>query len=210
MQKRRTYQQLQPEERMTIASMKQQGSSVRAMARTLGRPASTVMPRADQKHVFCRGLCVCSSAVAQHEPTRGCAPMSQAAPSRRVVARGTHPAGMEVVAPADLRYAQANVAQRSSTSRTRPSTPPSMPSHAASCAGKHHLVVKKYIANRWSAGAYQHGHERIHFDTACHDAIGLARHHLCRSDVDRVERGAAKAGDHHAGNRVTIPSVNHC
>ncbi|NPT57649.1 helix-turn-helix domain-containing protein [Paraburkholderia sp. 5N] len=27
---------------MTIASMKQQGSSVRAMARTLGRPASTV------------------------------------------------------------------------------------------------------------------------------------------------------------------------
>src|SRR5579864_326324 len=41
MQKRRTYQQLQPEERMTIASMRQQGSSVRAMARTLGRPAST-------------------------------------------------------------------------------------------------------------------------------------------------------------------------
>ncbi|MGF7135762.1 IS30 family transposase, partial [Paraburkholderia sp. EB58] len=35
---KRTYQQLQPEERMTIASMKQQGSSVRAMARTLGRP----------------------------------------------------------------------------------------------------------------------------------------------------------------------------
>jgi len=42
MQKRRTYQQLQPEERMTIASMKQLGSSVRAMARTLGRSASTV------------------------------------------------------------------------------------------------------------------------------------------------------------------------
>src|SRR5471030_2294801 len=42
MQKRRTYQQLQTEERMTIASMKQQGSSVRAMARTLGRSASTV------------------------------------------------------------------------------------------------------------------------------------------------------------------------
>ncbi|WP_176079047.1 helix-turn-helix domain-containing protein, partial [Paraburkholderia tuberum] len=31
--KKRSYQQLQPEERMTIASMKQQGSSVRAMAR---------------------------------------------------------------------------------------------------------------------------------------------------------------------------------
>jgi len=36
------YQQLQPEERITIASMKQRGLSVRAMARTLGRPASTV------------------------------------------------------------------------------------------------------------------------------------------------------------------------
>src|SRR5260221_10531837 len=42
MQKRTTYQQLQPEERMTIASMRQQGSSVRAMARTLGRSAATV------------------------------------------------------------------------------------------------------------------------------------------------------------------------
>lgn len=39
---KRTYQQLQPEERMTIASMRQQGSSVRAMARTLGRSAATV------------------------------------------------------------------------------------------------------------------------------------------------------------------------
>src|SRR5258708_1655351 len=42
MQKKTRYQQLQPEERMTIASMKQLGSSVRAMARTLGRSASTV------------------------------------------------------------------------------------------------------------------------------------------------------------------------
>src|ERR1700737_928904 len=37
-----TYQPLQPEERMTIASMRQQGSSGRAMARTLGRSAATV------------------------------------------------------------------------------------------------------------------------------------------------------------------------
>jgi transposase, IS30 family len=42
MQKRTKYQQLQPEDRITIASMKQQGSSVRAMARTLERPASTI------------------------------------------------------------------------------------------------------------------------------------------------------------------------
>ncbi len=36
------YRQLQPEERMTIASMSQTGSSVRAMARTLGRSAGTI------------------------------------------------------------------------------------------------------------------------------------------------------------------------
>ena len=42
MQTRTFYRQLQPEERMTIASMKQTGSSVRAMARTLGRSAGTV------------------------------------------------------------------------------------------------------------------------------------------------------------------------
>lgn len=36
------YEQLQPEDRMTIASMRQQGRSVRAMARTLGRSPSTI------------------------------------------------------------------------------------------------------------------------------------------------------------------------
>jgi IS30 family transposase len=42
MQTRTSYRQLQPEERMTISSMAQQGSSMRAMARMLGRPACTV------------------------------------------------------------------------------------------------------------------------------------------------------------------------
>jgi transposase, IS30 family len=42
MQTRTSFRQLQPEERMTISSMAQQGSSVRAMARTLGRSASTI------------------------------------------------------------------------------------------------------------------------------------------------------------------------
>ena len=42
MQTRTSYRQLQPEERMTISSMAQQGSSVRAMVLTLGRPACTV------------------------------------------------------------------------------------------------------------------------------------------------------------------------
>jgi IS30 family transposase len=42
MQIRTTYKQLQPEDRMTIASMQQQGCSVRAMARTLHRAPSTI------------------------------------------------------------------------------------------------------------------------------------------------------------------------
>ena len=37
-----SYKQLEPEERITIASLKQQGSSVRAIARTLGRSPGTV------------------------------------------------------------------------------------------------------------------------------------------------------------------------
>jgi len=36
------YRQLQPEDRMTMASMRQQGLSARAMARTLGRSPSTI------------------------------------------------------------------------------------------------------------------------------------------------------------------------
>ena len=42
MEERVRYKQLEPEERVTIASMKQQGLSGRAIARTLGRSACTV------------------------------------------------------------------------------------------------------------------------------------------------------------------------
>ena len=42
MQDQAKYQQLQPEDRMTIASMAQQGCGVRAMARALGCSASTI------------------------------------------------------------------------------------------------------------------------------------------------------------------------
>src|SRR5216684_2462364 len=108
MQEKTPYQQLQPEERMTIASMKQQGSSVRSMARTLGRSASTV------SRELARNTCSAvryASAPAQALSTsrREAARTCQAAPSKRVVACSTHPAGMEVVAPADLRYPQAHV-----------------------------------------------------------------------------------------------------
>ena len=37
-----TYQHLQPEDRMTMASLRQQGGSMRAMACMLGRSASTI------------------------------------------------------------------------------------------------------------------------------------------------------------------------
>ena len=42
MHERTRYQQLQPEERLTIASLHLQGSSIRAMARILGRSPATV------------------------------------------------------------------------------------------------------------------------------------------------------------------------
>jgi hypothetical protein len=42
MNERTRYQQLQPEDRMTMASMHQQGASMRAMARVLGRSTSTI------------------------------------------------------------------------------------------------------------------------------------------------------------------------
>src|ERR1700754_4869016 len=42
MNERTQYKQLQPEERLTIASLHLQGSSIRAMARILGRSPATV------------------------------------------------------------------------------------------------------------------------------------------------------------------------
>ena len=42
MQKQTTYQQLQPEDRITIASMRQRGIGARAIARTLERAPSTI------------------------------------------------------------------------------------------------------------------------------------------------------------------------
>lgn len=48
------YQQLQPEERLTIASMHLRGSSMRAMARMLGRSPATVS-RELASHCLCAG-----------------------------------------------------------------------------------------------------------------------------------------------------------
>ncbi|WP_241991766.1 helix-turn-helix domain-containing protein [Paraburkholderia sp. RAU2J] len=82
--------------------MKQQGSSVRPMARTLGRPASTVSRELTRNTCSAVGY---ASAPAQSLSTgrrEAARPCFQAALSKPVAARRTHPAGMEVVAPADL------------------------------------------------------------------------------------------------------------
>ena len=52
---KKTYLQLQPEERLTIASMKQQGLSVRAIARTLRRAASTISRELERNACPVRG-----------------------------------------------------------------------------------------------------------------------------------------------------------
>jgi IS30 family transposase len=77
----RKYQQLQPEERITIASMTQQGLSVRAMARTLGRSASTV------KRELARNAC----------PVRGYASVvaQTLSSSRRAAARPPRKLGLQ-------------------------------------------------------------------------------------------------------------------
>jgi len=85
---KRTYQQLQPEERVTIASMKQQGSSVRAMARTLGRAASTVSRELNRNTCPAVGY---ASAPAQalgtnrREAARGCPKLHPQSVSWRIV-----------------------------------------------------------------------------------------------------------------------------
>jgi IS30 family transposase len=47
MAEKTSYQQLQPEERLTIASLHLQGSSMRAMARILGRSPGTICTAPD-------------------------------------------------------------------------------------------------------------------------------------------------------------------
>ena len=73
---KRTYRQLQPEERMTIASMSQQGSSVRAMARTLGRDRE---PRTGAQPLSRDRLCVGAGACVERGPTQSGTPPGQAA-----------------------------------------------------------------------------------------------------------------------------------
>jgi IS30 family transposase len=96
-----TYQHLQPEDRMTMASRRQQGGSLREMARRLGRSASTVSGE------FRRNT-LAALPYASHSAPSG-ASCGQARPARRRLAHRAEPARLEVVAPADRRYSQARV-----------------------------------------------------------------------------------------------------
>jgi DNA-binding CsgD family transcriptional regulator len=102
------YEQLQPEERMTIARMVQRGSSMRAMARMLGRSVSTVSRKLGRNTDS-------SLAYALHTAQMCCAGRRQAGRdgqarhTERDLGPGSDAAGLEVVPSADSLYAQAHV-----------------------------------------------------------------------------------------------------
>jgi IS30 family transposase len=76
------YKQLQPEERVTISSLKQQGRGVRTIARALGRPASTISRELRRNAMAGKGY--------------ASVPAQEAACARRVAARRwpkLHPEG---------------------------------------------------------------------------------------------------------------------
>ncbi|WP_293188367.1 IS30 family transposase [Ottowia sp.] len=97
---------------MTIASMRQQGQSVRAMARTLGRSPSTISRElarntgADAAYGSHRAQLSCQ---ARRRAARPLAKLSSDSLSWSLV---DDPVGLEVVAPADCRYPQAHLSQR--------------------------------------------------------------------------------------------------
>ncbi len=82
MEEARKYGQLRPEERVVIASMKLHGASVRAMARTLARPASTVS-RELQRNAVGGGGYDAQRAQTQHAQRR-----RAAKPATKLHARG--------------------------------------------------------------------------------------------------------------------------
>ena len=98
-QRRTSYQQLQPEERMTIASMKQQRASIRAISRDLARNAC---PALNYLSFPADALSVQRQAAARGSPMLD--------PARwRDMGAGVDPAEMEVRTPADYGYPQASV-----------------------------------------------------------------------------------------------------
>ena len=117
MDKTTRYQQLQPEDRMTMASMKQQGFSARAMARALDRSPSTITRELAAQHAGGSAVRLAHGAGGLHEPAGGRPACGQAGLQQRGLGRGAHDAGLEVVAAADSRYPQARVPRRTRAAR---------------------------------------------------------------------------------------------
>ena len=144
MQKRRTYQQLQPEERMTIASMKQQGSSVRAMARTLGRPASTVSRELTRNTCSAVGYASApaqSLSTSRREAARPCPKLHPQSVSWRVVLTLLEWKWSPQQIAGTLKRTLPN--DQPTTSPTKLSTPPSMPSRGRAAPPAHRLSAPR-------------------------------------------------------------------
>jgi IS30 family transposase len=83
-EQRTTYEQLRPEERMTIASMRLQGASMRAIARMLARPPSTVSRELKRNSCPETGY-ASASAITLHTTRR-----KAARPARKLDTRGVN------------------------------------------------------------------------------------------------------------------------
>ena len=129
------YQQLQPEDRMTMASMQQQGRSVRAMALVLGRSPSTITRELERNTMA-------DLPYGSHTAQVACVGRRAAA---RPLANWTSPAlagawcarcwtGSGHRSRWPLPSSARSPTNLNATCPTRRSTRPSMPSRAESCA----------------------------------------------------------------------------
>lgn len=129
------YNQLRSEERMTIESMKLQVASTRAMARVLGRPASTVSREVSRNS--CPGTGYTADSAQALHATRGSEGALSTSSTYEVCSgvscvRCCNGSGRRSRLPLPSRaYSPTNP---SATCPTRRSTRPSTPSPAASCA----------------------------------------------------------------------------
>ncbi len=111
---RTTYRQLQPGERMRIEIWKSEKVSLRAMARRLSRaPSSLTRELARNAQADAARY----DALAAQRSTRRSRSGGNAGARQRAVGCRARDAGMEVVAPGDRRYAQANLSRRSQPTR---------------------------------------------------------------------------------------------
>src|SRR5471032_2056927 len=111
MNERTQYQQLQSEERLTIASLHLQGSSIRAMARMLGRSPPTVSRELTRNSSAVGYASLPAQALSVARRSVG-SPPQQALPAKRLLAHRSHPARVEMVAPTDIGHTETHVSDR--------------------------------------------------------------------------------------------------